>query len=453
MEVRQLGSSANGFQKAIEAARCAQVQRSSGLEKRSRCDVIERATTSKKWNLESTQSQGQDGQFVTMPDDEDYVLGKRSDMTYISKEFPIGNEGAKRYVSRVFDERAGCDHVEVDGEILIRSTPGGRQQIKALFRCLDRKVETLVLQRFSSASGRAHKDASFFLRGDEISRLLTIDSFVRDLDLTQKEKFRVSETVNTSSTVSLEQARLFASRHPDLFVSILEAELTDRDVVSIGYRRRQLERFRRMLEDDIFFDSERRRGKGGGSENVWQRFFEENHWIFGYGLSYVFTTTLDDKKLEQIVAGASVHSRGKRVDGLLRTRGRVSSLCFVEIKAHTTALLQPGPPFRPDAWAISHDLAGAIAQVQRSVQSAQKQIGSRFDSFDRLGNPTGESAYLYHPKSIVIIGSLTEFQVNGSINESKFGSFELFRRQLQQPEVITFDELYERARFIIDAQS
>ena len=49
----------------------------------------------------------------------------------------------------------------------------------------------------------------------------------------------------------------------------------------------------------------------------------------------------------------------------------------------------------------------------------------------------------------MVIGSLDEFRVDNGINEQKFSSFELFRRNMVNPEVITFDELFERARFIV----
>ena len=35
------------------------------------------------------------------------------------------------------------------------------------------------------------------------------------------------------------------------------------------------------------------------------------------------------------------------------------------------------------------------------------------------------------------------------MNEDKFSSFELFRQNQTNPEIITFDELYERAKFIV----
>lgn len=50
-------------------------------------------------------------------------------------------------------------------------------------------------------------------------------------------------------------------------------------------------------------------------------FFEKNPWIFGYGLGYVFLSSLDDKKLEQIVQGFNINGYGKRVDGLMENKG------------------------------------------------------------------------------------------------------------------------------------
>jgi hypothetical protein len=32
----------------------------------------------------------------------------------------------------------------------------------------------------------------------------------------------------------------------------------------------------------------------------------------------------------------------------------------------------------------------------------------------------------------------------------KFRSFELFRRNIWRPEIVTFDELFQRAKFIVD---
>ena len=79
-------------------------------------------------------------------------------------------------------------------------------------------------------------------------------------------------------------------------------------------RKKQLEVFDKLLNDSAFFDAIAKEWKAKGKEAGWQKFFEKNAWIFGYGLNYIFTTQLDDKKLEQVTTGYSVQSSGKRVD-------------------------------------------------------------------------------------------------------------------------------------------
>ena len=64
---------------------------------------------------------------------------------------------------------------------------------------------------------------------------------------------------------------------------------------------------------------------------------------------------------------------------------------------------------------------------------------------------TGEQIFLYQPKSYIVIGSLSEFKSDFGINEDKFSSFELFRQSQMNPDIITFDELYERAKYIVES--
>ena len=166
-------------------------------------------------------------------------------------------------------------------------------------------------------------------------------------------------------------------------------------------------------------------------------------------MNYIFTSSLDDRKLEQITTGYSVQGSGKRVDALMRTRGLISSLCFIEIKTHRTPLLSHGEPYRVECWAISDELSSSISQIQKTVQKAIKSIQTRLEIQSNEGDPTGQVAFLYQPKAYVVIGSLGEFLTEHGVNEQKFSSFELFRRNTVNPEIITFDELFERARFIV----
>ena len=44
---------------------------------------------------------------------------------------------------------------------------------------------------------------------------------------------------------------------------------------------------------------------------------------------------------------------------------------------------------------------------------------------------------------------MDEFVSDNGVNKDKLRSFELLRKNTSNPEIITFDELYERAKFIV----
>jgi hypothetical protein len=94
-------------------------------------------------------------------------------------------------------------------------------------------------------------------------------------------------------------------------------------------------------------------------------------------------------------------------------------------------------------------MAGAISQVQGTVASAIENLSNKISLDDEYGNPTGEEVFNYQPKSYLVIGSMGEFTTENGVNKDKLRSFELLRKNTINPEIITFDELYERAKFIV----
>ncbi len=78
-----------------------------------------------------------------------------------------------------------------------------------------------------------------------------------------------------------------------------------------------------------------------GDEGVWQNFFENNQWIFGYGLSLIACEALDGEKLEKITTGANIFTgAGERSDAVMRSNGFINSLVFGEIKTPAAPLLE-----------------------------------------------------------------------------------------------------------------
>ncbi|ELB2751638.1 DUF4263 domain-containing protein, partial [Vibrio alginolyticus] len=229
---------------------------------------------------------------------------------------------------------------------------------------------------------------------------------------------------------------------------ISSGELEISELKRLGQKKEQLKHFYNLLNNNEYFSSfvvDSRR-----PESVWQKFFEENKWIFGFGLNYVFNTSLEGKKLEQVVEGYSISNNGKRIDALMHSNGLIQSLCFAEIKTHLKPTLRKSE-YRPGVWSISDELTGGVAQVQRTVQQSINNLQTGLMVKDENGYSTGGKLFLYNPKAFLIIGSLAEFKDSeGRVHEGKFSSFQLFRRSISDVEIITFDELYERAHALVN---
>jgi|GEM_PF-1784323 len=230
-------------------------------------------------------------------------------------------------------------------------------------------------------------------------------------------------------------------------------QITEKDITLIAKRRNALDRFKKILTEPGYFkkytDWLSKQGKSSRPEDVWQHFFEENTWIFGYGLQLVACESLDDKKLETTVVGSDIFDGGgKRIDGLLKTKGSISRSIFAEIKQHTANLVEKYN--RPSVFVPGKDLQGAVSQVQKTIHKVNLKVNQNLTAIkDKDGNPSGEEIAFIRPKGLVVIGTLNQLSVENGINDEMFASFELYRQQISGIEILTYDELYERTKYIV----
>lgn len=366
--------------------------------------------------------------------------------TYISPSLTQFDERKIRIASKVIDSEDTFAFGTIKGEVVIRHKENARSYIKATFFEDTKKMKVLNIQGYSVATDKPH-NASFSFVGDEIGKFVEFLKNIQAIQFKHRGSVNITDEELNKIVLSDSQAKSLLEDNHELLTEVLRSEITTKDIVSVGYRKKQIEVFKRLLSDTQYF-SELKAKKQTKDEGLWQKFFEKNEWIFGYGLGYLFLSGLDDRKLEQVVQGHSVTEHGKRVDALMKTKGIISNLCFVEIKVHTTKLLDT-KPYRTGCWAPSKELAGAVAQVQGTVASAIDSLSNKISLEDKSGNPTGEEIFNYQPKSFLVIGSLEEFSGEHGVNKDQLRSFELFRKNTITPEIITFDELYERAKFIV----
>lgn len=381
------------------------------------------------------------------PTREDYFARKREGKIYVSRpiDAKISTQDSEgnvvnvirpiRYFSRIITASEGHEHVKQGSEMVIRLTPAAKQEIVVQAYEDTRGIKTLKVAKYNEKTGTLY-NGDIVLIGSEIRKLVDFINSISYLPVDpNKGTQQFTDAYLQEHILSKEQALKLLSQYPDLIDEILKGNVSSSDITELSKRKDSLKVFSEMLQNKET------------TENSWQKFFEANTWIFGYGLNFVFNAPLEGRKLEQVVSGHNLANAGKRVDALLSRRGIIEATCFVEIKKHTTMLIS-AKEYRPECFAVSEEVAGGVAQIQKTIQKSVRSLYDRIELRDGDYNPTG-NLYNYQPKGYLVVGSLSEFETDKGINEVKYSSFELFRRNLSNPEIITFDELFERAKFIV----
>ena len=210
----------------------------------------------------------------------------------------------------------------------------------------------------------------------------------------------------------------------------IDVNLTQKDINSLLKRREKLAEFESALSEHA------------DDEGWWQDFFEKNKWIFGYGLNYEI---LRHEQGQPNYGGTRFDGTGgQRGDHLMSTMGDLNFTVLVEIKTPATALLQGTKEIRSGTWSLSREITDALAQIQTNVQTWESQGSQQVDNRDELEQE--RSVYTVEPKGIVVIGSLSQLQ--GA--RSQWETLQRFRKSIHGIDIITFDELLKRAKFITE---
>ena len=309
-------------------------------------------------------------------------------------------------------------------------------------------VETLSLSKL-----HADEKARFQLGGRETKKLFTtlIALYRRagDLDQILAESGLTVGDIETTVSVAKNQREIiqrWVDAGQDEVLTVLEEfgpDLLGHCLALRQYRERQsaIATFKRQLtlgtSDTL----------GAWNERQWETFFSKNEWIFGHGLAYQF---LNINQRQPYYGGYGIDGRGgQRGDFLMTTEALARFVVLVEIKLPSTSLLSEAPA-RGDrtpsaAFGLHRDLSDAIGQLHTNCHTWSSQAYSNIDTARRLD---AEGVYSYNPKSILVAGSLAQFDDEPSDRMAKLRSFELHRRGMHHPEIITYDELYIRATAI-----
>nr|WP_283617559.1 Shedu immune nuclease family protein [Alteromonas macleodii] len=282
-----------------------------------------------------------------------------------------------------------------------------------------------------------------------LSQLTCFLEFIKELDFKDVTKRRISLADDELSVLDSETKAKIATLlsgddGSDVVYELLDKGLiTNQDLVNTGYRKHQLELFESLLYKGGLPDYKVQIGyPNTKDETAWQHFFQSNEWIFGYGLDYRFQGILQ----KEFHASAS-NAAGKEeviADFLL---GDNKFTTFVELKLPTTELFNKSKN-RSNCWSLSNSLIDAFSQILEQKASGQIKIETTKDLIDDNNEDINQRSY--DSKTILIMGSWDQINNDSiGIKRIKEKTLELFRRDSRNVELVTYDELYERARFIV----
>lgn len=166
------------------------------------------------------------------------------------------------------------------------------------------------------------------------------------------------------------------------------------------------------------------------SELNWQILLNDNPII----LPLLFGHSVVKIQNQASVGGRTFSGNGDKITDFLVKNSLTNNLAIIEIKKPSTPLLRQSS-YRESVFASSPDLAGSITQSLDQKYRLHKEIASIKDN---SGIHDIES---YAIECIIVIGTLPN-------EANKIKSFELFRNNLKDIKVITFDELIQKMKDI-----
>lgn len=163
---------------------------------------------------------------------------------------------------------------------------------------------------------------------------------------------------------------------------------------------------------------------GESLEKQWQEFLKDNSWIF----SSIFAQPVILFKREAYVGGKTIDNRNGKFNDFLIKNSLSNNVSFLELKTHKTKLLENKPYRGEDVFSATKDLTGCVVQVLNQRDNFQKEF------YATKGKSKGNFE-TFNSKCVVLIGSTSD------LDENQKYSFELFRSNCRDVEILTFDEL------------
>jgi hypothetical protein len=158
-------------------------------------------------------------------------------------------------------------------------------------------------------------------------------------------------------------------------------------------------------------------------ENTWQELFNQNPFILSLAFGYPAIKISDQAS----VGGKRLTGDGEKITDYLIKNSITNNLALIEIKKPSSALLNK-TAYRGSVYCASTELTGSVTQVLDQCYQLQQNIAT-IKNNNRIYDI---ESYAVH--CILVIGKIPS-------GEDEKKSFEIYRRNSKNVQIITFDEL------------
>ena len=357
-----------------------------------------------------------DSDIASVPESEDQIIAILEDLpAAFTKDYDYGLGLARpyRFIVEAVEELSDCTEIAISkkGETRVDEAAGVFHIETSDFDTI-RKILNATTN-MGQIAGRSVKKAETYNYFAEIlglppvalkmgrhrlRKLLTRAVLNDDTNLSEEEQEKVFSIVtrNMRSISESRPERLMRLQN-DLELANLESFI---------------DRFHGMLEE-------------GHGESVWQEFFDANPLI----LSLAFGYPVIKIGQQASVGGRKLFGRGEKITDFLMKNKMTNNAALVEIKTPGAKLVKR--EFRGGVFSPSSVLAESI------VQALDQRYQFQRDIFGIKGRNGIHDIETYAVQCCLVIGMIPE-------GEDEKKSFELFRENSKEVQVLTFDELLEK---------
>jgi len=171
--------------------------------------------------------------------------------------------------------------------------------------------------------------------------------------------------------------------------------------------------------------------KTNSNEEFWQKTLKENSWV----ISQLFATPMVIIEEKAFVGGKGIENNGGRIADYAYKNKLTKNIAIVEIKTPITPIVG------------SQIYSGKIHPMTRELSIGVVEVLGQKDSllkhFATIRMDSQEKFLAFNPKCILIVGSLT-------LSPTQQQSFDLYRESIDGLQIITYDELFEKAKLLLE---